>query len=78
MPDGTRVVIQLSTPGTSATELKGSLMSPEEIAGTLAAMENVKPFDLTDAERSDIQAWRDKMKEYSKAIMDRDIDALFE
>jgi hypothetical protein len=32
-------------------------MTPSEIAETLAAMEKVEPFDMTDEERSSADAW---------------------
>ncbi len=42
-------------------------MSAEEIARTLAAMDRIEPFDLTDAEQAEIAAQRQAHKEWEKA-----------
>jgi hypothetical protein len=42
-------------------------MSPEEIARTLAAMENVEPLDLTEEERAAWEAERQARKQLEKA-----------
>lgn len=51
LPDGTEVLVQPLT----APDDDGP-MTPEEIARTLAAMEQVQPFELTDAERAHLTA----------------------
>ena len=45
-------------------------MTPDEIARTLAAMDKVEPFDMTDQERSAIEADRQARKEWEKAHFD--------
>jgi hypothetical protein len=51
-------------------------MSPEEIANTLAAMAQVEPFDLTDAERIAWEAQRLARKEREKAEFAGRLDKL--
>jgi hypothetical protein len=50
-PDGTEVVIHPLQPHSNGDAAQ---LSPEEIARTLAAMNDVEPFDMTDAE---LAAW---------------------
>ncbi len=59
LPDGTEVEIRLP-------ELE-SPMSAEEIARPLTAMDKVEPFDLTDAERAEVEAKCQARKEWEKA-----------
>ena len=77
-PDGAEVQVRLLTPaGTkTATDDEGPL-TPEEIARTLAAMDKVEPFEMTDEERAAIEAWRQKVKEYTIAHMHEGIEELF-
>jgi hypothetical protein len=63
-PDGTEVEIH---PLLQRTNGDDEAMSPEEIAKTLAAMAQVEPFDLTDAERAAREAERRARKECEKA-----------
>jgi hypothetical protein len=42
-------------------------MSPEEIARTLAAMDQMAPFEMTDAERAAWEAERQSRKDRDKA-----------
>jgi hypothetical protein len=42
-------------------------MSPEEIARTLAAMQQVEPFDMTEAERAAWEKEREERKQREKA-----------
>jgi hypothetical protein len=63
-PDDTEVEIHPLGQITNADE---DAMSPEEIAKTLAAMDQVEPFELTDAERVAWEAERKARKERDKA-----------
>jgi len=72
-PDGTEVEIQ-----PIPQEMNGNTdaMSPEEIAKTLAAMDQVEPFDLSDAERAEWDAERQARKEREKAQFAEQADKL--
>src|SRR5262245_20364509 len=78
-PDGTAVTV---TPQVSSKVRADSAddgpMTPEEVARTLAAMEKVEPFEMTDAERADIEKGRRKIKDYTLANQDKIIDGLFQ
>jgi len=45
-------------------------MSPDEIARTLAAMEKIEPFEMTDEERGALAADREARKDWEKAHFD--------
>ncbi len=49
-------------------------MTPTEIAETLAAMDKVEPFEMTDEERASADAWEKKVNDYTIANMDRGIE----
>ena len=51
-------------------------MSPDEIARTLAAMNEVEPFDMTAEEETAIEADRQARKEWEKAQFDEHGDRL--
>jgi hypothetical protein len=57
LPDGTELRIPLPD----------GPLSPEELARVLAAMERMRPFDLTDAERAAMEADRQAQREREKA-----------
>lgn len=71
-PEGCRLVIEPED-----TLDQDGPMTPDEIARTLAAMEKVQPFEMTEEERADIEAWRQKVKEYTIANMHKGIEELF-
>ena len=48
----------------------------DEIARTLAAMEKIEPFEMTDGERAAIEADRQARKEWEKAQFDEHADRL--
>jgi hypothetical protein len=52
-------------------------MTPSEIAETLAAMEKVEPFDMTDEERGSADAWEKRVNDYTIANMDKGIEDVF-
>jgi len=51
-------------------------MTPEEIARTLAAMDKVEPFDMTEEERAAWEAERCAAKEWEKAHFAEHADKL--
>jgi len=55
-PDGTEVEVY---PLEQRTQSDADAMSPEEIAHTLAAMDQVEPLEITDAERASWEAERE-------------------
>jgi hypothetical protein len=63
-PDGTEVEIHSLGHGANGD---ADVMSPEEIAKTLAAMDQVRPFDLTDAESAAWEAQQQALKEREKS-----------
>lgn len=72
-PDGTEVEIQPHV-GPQSDE---DLMTPEEIARTLAAMERVEPFDMSAQEKADLEAWERKVKDYTIANLDKGLKDVF-
>jgi hypothetical protein len=67
-PDGLRLLVE---PDPSQAVVQGAAagegpMSPEEIAQTLAAMDRVQPFEMTDEELAAWQADRQARKEWEK------------
>ena len=74
LPEGTEVQI-------IPTEFAGSAdderpMTSDEIARTLAAMDCVQPFEMTDLERAAIEADRRARKEWEKSRFFEDADRL--
>lgn len=63
-PDGTTVQIQPLEP--SANGAQGT-MSPDEIRATLAAMDQMEPLEMSDAELAAWEAERKDRKERDKA-----------
>lgn len=78
LPDGSEVTIighaHDKLPGLSDNDRP---MTPSEIAETLAAMDKVEPFDMTDEERAGADAWEKKVNDYSIASMDRGTEDAF-
>ena len=66
--------MRYTTPNVEETD--PDVMSPEEIARTLAAMDQVEPFDLTDAEHEARQCQRQAAKEREKALFPARADRL--
>jgi hypothetical protein len=73
LPDGSEV--EILPVGLSAVDNEAQ-MTPDEIARTLAAMEKIEPFEMTDAERAAIEADRQACKEWEKAHFDEHADRL--
>ena len=76
LPDGTEVEI-LPVSRAEAADDEGPV-TPDEIARTLAAMEQIEPFEMTDQERAAIEAERRAHKEWEKARFDAHADRLRE
>jgi len=78
LPDGSEVTIighaHGKFPGLSDNDRP---MTPSEIAATLAAMDKVEPFDMTDEERASADAWERKVNDYTLANLDRGIEDVF-
>ena len=73
LPDGTEV--EILPVSLSALDHEGQL-TLDEIARTLAAMEKIEPFEMTDGERAAIEADRQARKEWEKAHFDEHGDRL--
>jgi hypothetical protein len=74
--EGTQVEILPQSAGGGFLE-DDSALSPEEIARTLAAMDKVEPFDITDDESAKLEAWQRKVREYSIDNIDKGIEDVF-
>jgi hypothetical protein len=74
LPDETEV--EIVPVGLTGSADDDGPMSPEEIARTLAAMDAVEPFEMTDEERADIEADRQARKEWEKARFNEHADRL--
>ena len=78
LPDGSEVTITGYTGGNSPGRSDcGRPMTPSEIAETLAAMDKVEPFEMTDEERARADAWEKKVNDYTIANRDRGIEDVF-
>ena len=75
LPDGTEVEI-VPVGLVSGDDDTPGPPTPDEIAKTLAAMDNVEPFEMTEAERAAIEADRQARKEWEKAHFDELADRL--
>lgn len=73
LPDGTEV--EILPVGLSDVDDQRQV-TPDEIAATLAAMEKIEPFEMTDGERAAIEADRQARKEWEKARFDEHADRL--
>lgn len=72
LPDGSEVTITGRPYGKFVGEEDNDRPpTPEEIKAALAAMEKVEPFDLTDEERAEAEAWEKKVNDYTIANMDK-------
>ncbi len=73
LPDGTEVEIVPAGLISGDEDMPGP-MTPDEIAKTLAAMDQVEPFEMTEAERAAIEANRQARKEWEKVHFDEHND----
>ena len=77
LPDGTEVEVLLpEPPGTHRGSEDEGPMTAEEIAQTLAVMEKIEPFEITEQERAALEADRQARKEWEKAHFDEHADRL--
>ena len=74
LPDETEVEI-VPVGFTDSADDEGP-MSPAEIARTLAAMNEIEPFEMTDEEKTAIEADRQARKEWEKAQLNEHGDWL--
>ena len=74
LPDGTEVKIVPVDQAQGADD--DGPVTPEEIARTLAAMDRMQPFEMTDQERTMIEADRQERKEWEKALFFEHADRL--
>ena len=79
-PEGAKVAVALveaesNRIGISEEEWSDS---PEAIAEWIRWYDSLKPLQITPEEEAEIAAWRQKIKEYTIANMNKDIDRIFE
>jgi hypothetical protein len=74
LPEGSEVTI--SGDGNSINIDKDRPMTSIEIAETLAAMQRIEPFDMTDEERASADAWERQVNAYTIANLDRDLEGV--
>jgi hypothetical protein len=74
LPDGTEVEIVPVDQAEVADD--DGPVTPEEITRTLAAMDRIQPFEMTDPERAMIEADRQERKEWEKARFREHADRL--
>jgi hypothetical protein len=74
LPEGTEV--QIVPTGLAEAAEDEQPMTSDEIARTLAAMECVQPFEMTDLERAAIEADRLARKEWEKSRFFENADRL--
>lgn len=76
--EGSEVAIIARSSGHIPTQADDNRpMRADEIAATLAAMNKIEPFDVTDEERSAANAWETKVNDYSIANMDSGVEDVF-
>jgi hypothetical protein len=79
LPDGTEVMVLTTSPlETLGIPDEQWPTDPKDIARLLVRMHRVEPFDMTAAEEVEIEAWRQKVKEYTLANQDKAVEGLFE
>jgi hypothetical protein len=74
LPDGTEV--EILPLGLGAVADDEGPVTADEIARTLAAMENIEPFELTDQERASIESDRQARKDWEKTRFNEHADRL--
>jgi hypothetical protein len=74
LPDETEV--EIVPVGLTVSADDEGTMDFDEIAQTLAAMDQIEPFELTDQERAAIEAHRQAHKEREKGWFDEHADRL--
>jgi hypothetical protein len=79
-PEGCRLVVEPDVPQPESIGVRDEDWSnaPEAIADWLAWYDSLEPLQFTAQEKADLQAWRQKMKEYTIANMHKGIRDLSE
>jgi hypothetical protein len=79
-PEGARLVIQPDVTQDDWTQkaIAQEINTPEAIEVWLKWYDSLEPLIFTPEEDADLAAWREKVKKYTIAHMDRDSEALFE
>lgn len=79
LPDGTPVTVLTHEAGKSLGIPDEKWPTDAEgISRLLARIEAVEPFDMNPAEEADVQAWRQRVKEYTLAKQAETVARLFE
>ena len=78
--EGARLVIQPEVTQDDWTQkaLAQEINTPEAIEVWLKWYDSLEPLIITPEEEADLAAWREKVKQYAIAQMDRDSEELFE
>jgi hypothetical protein len=77
-PDGCRVIIEpAAKEETLGIGEEDWPTTPETLAEWLAWFDSLEPVALAPEEEADWKAWRQRIKEYTVANMDKDIEGLF-
>jgi len=76
LPDGTEVEVLLPEPEGTDFGSAEQPMTSDEIARTLAAMDQIEPLDMTAEERAALDGQRQAQKEWEKAHFNERADKL--
>jgi hypothetical protein len=74
LPDETEV--EIVPVGLAESVDEEGVLTPDEIARTLAAMDEIEPFEMADEERAAIEADRQARKKWEKARFNEHADRL--
>ena len=79
-PEGCRLTIEPEIVGPNSIGVSDEdwSNSPEAVADWLAWYDSLEPLEFTSEERTDLAAWRQKVKEYTIANMHKGIEGLAE
>ena len=75
-PEGTQVAIEPLRQDSIGMREEDWPTSADGIAAMLERWDKLEPLEMTAEEEADLDAWRQKMKEYSIANMNRSIEEL--
>jgi hypothetical protein len=76
-PEGLRLLIEPEQPQNEAMGgPDGGVMSPDQIARTLAAMDQIRPLEMTNEERAAWEAERQASKQWEKDHFQEHADKL--
>jgi hypothetical protein len=79
-PDGSRLLIEPDSFNGEAIGVREEDWSntPEAIAAWLKWYDSLEPLIFTPDEEADLAAWRKRVKEYTIANMEKNVEGLFE